>query len=177
VELSGEKGTGASDEPRPGGFRSCTEELDSSGRMDGVRRSGAIDGCPLNKGGPTLLLAKRINRERHSSSGEGPATITSGWESGWGVRGATGSVRHRLVVGKAASTRDETTTRWRGVGTHAALFGVPSEGTSLPSRSKLARANSPVDLRAIATHANGSSGDPDEMPGTRRGATNQKSTR
>lgn len=107
VELSGEKGTGASDEPRPGGFRSCTEGLDSSGRMDGVRRSGAIDGCPLNKGGPTLLLAKRINRERPSSSGEGPATITSGWESGWGVRGATGNVRHRLVVGKAASTRDD----------------------------------------------------------------------
>jgi hypothetical protein len=63
VEVSGEKGTGASDEPRPGGFRSCTEELDSSGRMDGGRRSEASEGCPLNKGGRRLLLAKRINRE------------------------------------------------------------------------------------------------------------------
>lgn len=108
------KGTGASDEPRPGGFRSCTKELDSLGRMDGVRRFGASEGCPLNKGGRSSLLAKRINRERFSSSGEGPAKITSGWESGWGVRDATGNVRHRLVVGKAASTRDETNVAWEG---------------------------------------------------------------
>lgn len=108
VELFGEEGAGASDEPRPGGFRSCTEELDSSGWMDGARRFGAMRCCPLNKGGTTLLLAKRVNRARLSSSDEMSATAKSGWESGWGARGATWNVRHRLVVGKAASTRDET---------------------------------------------------------------------
>jgi len=38
----------------------------------------------------------------------------------------------------------------RGVSTHAALFGVLSEGASLDDRSKLARVNNP---RRSAAHA------------------------
>jgi len=43
----------------------------------------------------------------------------------------------------------------RGVCTHAALFGVLSEGASLHDRSKLARVNNPSRSAAHATRANG----------------------
>lgn len=60
VELVDEEGAGASEEPRPGGYRSSTEGLDPSGRMDGVRRFGTAVGGPLNKGDCALSLASRI---------------------------------------------------------------------------------------------------------------------
>jgi hypothetical protein len=111
-------------------------------------------GCPLNKGGRALLLAKRMNWELRVF-GRVILAIAFGWESGWGVRLATWNVRHRTVVGKAASRHGENSSGMRGVCTHAALFGVLSEGASLHGRSKLARVNSPSRSAAYATRANG----------------------
>jgi hypothetical protein len=147
VELCGEAGAGASNEPRPGGFRSCTEGLDPLGRLDGARRFGATGCRPLNKGGRTLLLAKWVNRGlrvfgrrswRQSHSGGNPGGVPVERQETSDI----GRIWERLP-------RDSTnnTPSRRGVSTHAALFGVSSEGAPSFDRSKLTRVNSPVDLQ------------------------------
>jgi len=64
----------------------------------------------------------------------------------------------------------------RGVSTHAALFGVLSEGASLDDRSKLARVNNPRRSAAHATRANGWIQANRINRGADGGASQQKST-
>lgn len=175
MELFREAGAGASDEPRPGGFRSCTEGLDPSGRMDGARRFGATAYRPLNKGGRALLLAKRVNRGLHVFGRRSWRQSHSGGNPG----GVSVERQETSDIGRLWERlpRDSTkrTASRRGVSTHAALFGVPSEGAPSIIRSKLTRAKTPVDLQRTRPARTGNQANRDGR-GTDGGAIQQKST-